>query len=77
MPNGVQIKLKLAESSRHSAWVSFDGRDRQEFKLDDIILLSLDQNPVPCLNNTGHVSDWFKSLIDGLNWNVRLGQKKL
>ena len=51
--------------------------EKDRMKLDDEILLNLDPNPVPCLNNTGHVSDWFKSLINGLNWNVRQIQKKL
>ena len=75
----IKPRLFKAEQSRHSCvgFLQNDGRERQEMKLDDEILLNLDPNPVPCLNNTGHVSDWFKSLINGLNWNVRQIQKKL
>ena len=33
--------------------------------------------PVPTINNTGHVTDWFDSLAECLHWNVRKQQKKL
>ena len=33
--------------------------------------------PVPSINNTGHVTDWFDSLAECLHWNVRKEQKKL
>lgn len=69
--------MKADDSSRHLPWVSFDGRNRQQLQEGERILINIDSNPVPCLNNTGHISDWFKSLVDGLNWNVRESQKKL
>ena len=33
--------------------------------------------PVPSINNTGHVTDWFDSLAECLHWNVRKEQKAL
>lgn len=33
--------------------------------------------PVPSINNTGHVTDWFDSLGECLQWNVRKQQKQL
>ena len=33
--------------------------------------------PVPTVNNTGHVTDWFDSLAECLHWNVRKKQKQL
>jgi len=35
VPAGVELKIKISPDSRNTAWVSFDGRNRQEIKHGD------------------------------------------
>lgn len=77
VPSGVEITIRVAPLSRNSAWVAFDGRNRQEIKQGDSVTVSTSALPVPSINNTGHVTDWFDSLAECLHWNVRKEQKKL
>ncbi|XP_064384168.1 NAD kinase-like [Halichondria panicea] len=76
VPAGVELKIKVAPGSRNSAWVSFDGRNRQEIKQGDSVVITMSEWAVPCVNNTGHVTDWFDSLAECLHWNQRKEQKK-
>ena len=120
-------QIKVAPGSRNSAWVSFDGRNRQEIKQGDryeplinciypsdcydctkrifhshikytgkcasctlhnvsfdfadflllcSVVITMSEWAVPCVNNTGHVTDWFDSLAECLHWNQRKEQKK-
>ena len=39
------------------------------------VVVSTSPYPVPAINNTGHVTDWFDSLGECLQWNVRKQQK--
>ena len=41
------------------------------------VVVTTSSSPVPSINNTGHVTDWFDSLAECLHWNVRRQQKKL
>ena len=41
------------------------------------VVVSTSPWPIPSINNTGHVTDWFDSLAECLNWNVRKKQKQL
>jgi NAD+ kinase len=66
----------VSANSRNSAWVAFDGRNRQEIFQGDSVVVTTSTSPVPTINNTGHVTDWFDSLAECLNWNVRKQQKK-
>jgi len=77
VPSGVEISIRVAPQSRNSAWVAFDGRNRQEIKQGDSVTVTTSAWPVPSINNTGHVTDWFDSLGECLQWNVRKQQKQL
>ncbi|XP_019851699.1 PREDICTED: NAD kinase-like isoform X1 [Amphimedon queenslandica] len=77
IPAGVEISVTVATESRNSAWVSFDGRNRQEIFQGDCVVVTTSSCPVPSVNNTGHVTDWFDSLAECLHWNIRKQQKKL
>jgi NAD+ kinase len=76
VPAGVEISVRVSANSRNSAWVAFDGRNRQEIFQGDSVVVTTSTSPVPTINNTGHVTDWFDSLAECLNWNVRKQQKK-
>ncbi len=39
------------------------------------VVVATSPSPVPSVNNTGHVTDWFDSLAECLQWNVRKEQK--
>ena len=41
------------------------------------VVITASEHPVTCVNNTGHVTDWFDSLSRCLNWNVREVQKSM
>ncbi|XP_065842240.1 NAD kinase-like [Oscarella lobularis] len=77
VPSGVSIKICVADDSRHTAWASFDGRNRQEIKQGDSILVTSSKWPLPCVTKGDHLTDWFRSLSECLNWNYRLRQKSL
>ncbi|KAL5993114.1 NAD kinase 2, mitochondrial [Asimina triloba] len=77
LPDSAQIELKIPEDTRSNAWVSFDGKRRQQLSRGDSIRISMSQHPLPTVNKCDQTGDWFHSLIRCLNWNERLDQKAL
>ena len=75
VPAGVEILVKVAHDSRSTAWVGFDGRNRQEIKHGESVVVTASPWAIPTINNTGHVTDWFDSLAECLHWNARKQQK--
>lgn len=77
VPAGVEIRLAVSPISRTSAWVSFDGRNRQELNVGDSVRVTTSIYPVPSICASDQMSDWFDSLAGCLNWNVRKTQKAI
>ncbi|XP_058089846.1 probable NAD kinase 2, chloroplastic [Magnolia sinica] len=77
LPDSAQLELKIPEDTRSNAWVSFDGKRRQQLSRGDSIRISMSQHPLPTVNKRDQTGDWFRSLIRCLNWNERLDQKAL
>lgn len=77
VPAGVELKVMLSPEARHSAWVSFDGRNRQELSHGDVLRVTTSVHPVPSVARNDQLQDWFDSLADCLHWNVRQPQKSL
>eukprot|EP00118_Oscarella_pearsei_P017667 m.177026 g.177026 ORF g.177026 m.177026 type:complete len:139 (+) comp39153_c0_seq23:1125-1541(+) len=75
VPSGVDIRISVSEDSRHTAWASFDGRNRREIKQGESVLVTTSKWCLPCVTDGDHLSDWFRSLSQCLNWNYRLQQK--
>lgn len=77
--NGVCVSLQISISpeSRNTAWVSFDGRNRQELLHGDSLRVTTSIYPVPSICAQDQISDWFDSLAECLHWNVRKRQKCL
>ncbi|KAK1299838.1 hypothetical protein QJS10_CPB13g00952 [Acorus calamus] len=67
----------IPDDARSNAWVSFDGKRRQQLSKGDSIRISMSQHPLPTVNKSDQTGDWFHSLIRCLNWNERLDQKAL
>ncbi|XP_025067369.1 NAD kinase isoform X2 [Alligator sinensis] len=74
VPAGVELKITLSPDARNTAWVSFDGRKRQEICHGDSISITTSCYPLPSICFRDPVSDWFESLAECLHWNVRKKQ---
>ncbi|XP_030212168.1 NAD kinase isoform X4 [Gadus morhua] len=77
VPAGVELKVMLSSEARNTAWVSFDGRKRQEICHGDSITITTSCFPVPSICFRDPVTDWFESLAQCLHWNVRKKQHHL
>uniref|UniRef100_A0A3B3HFG2 NAD(+) kinase n=1 Tax=Oryzias latipes TaxID=8090 RepID=A0A3B3HFG2_ORYLA len=77
VPAGVELKITLSQDARNTAWVSFDGRKRQEICHGDSISITTSCFPVPSICFRDPVNDWFESLGECLHWNVRKKQNHL
>uniref|UniRef100_G1THB2 NAD(+) kinase n=1 Tax=Oryctolagus cuniculus TaxID=9986 RepID=G1THB2_RABIT len=74
VPAGVELQITLSPEARNTAWVSFDGRKRQEIRHGDSISITTSCYPLPSICVRDAVSDWFESLAQCLHWNVRKKQ---
>lgn len=77
LPDSARLELKIPPDTRSNAWVSFDGKRRQQLSRGDSVRISMSQHPLPTVNKSDQTGDWFRSLIRCLNWNERLDQKAL
>ncbi|XP_029930808.1 NAD kinase b isoform X2 [Myripristis murdjan] len=77
VPAGVELMITLSPDARNTAWVSFDGRKRQEIHHGDCIKITTSCYPVPSICCHDLVYDWFESLAQCLHWNVRKRQARL
>ncbi|XP_023649389.1 NAD kinase isoform X1 [Paramormyrops kingsleyae] len=77
VPAGVELKIMLSPDARNTAWVSLDGRKRQEISHGDSITITTSCFPVPSICFRDPVNDWFESLAQCLHWNVRKRQNNL
>ncbi|XP_051964282.1 NAD kinase-like isoform X1 [Xyrauchen texanus] len=77
VPAGVELKIMLSRDARNTAWVSLDGRKRQEIAHGDSITITTSCFPVPSICFRDPVNDWFESLSQCLHWNVRKKQSHL
>uniref|UniRef100_A0A672GRY9 NAD(+) kinase n=1 Tax=Salarias fasciatus TaxID=181472 RepID=A0A672GRY9_SALFA len=77
VPAGVELKIMLSHDARNTAWVSLDGRKRQEICHGDSITITTSCFPVPSICFRDPVNDWFESLAQCLHWNVRKKQNYL
>lgn len=77
VPAGVELKIMVSPESRNLAWVSFDGRKRQELRHGDSLRVTMSIYPVPSICAQDQISDWFDSLAECLHWNVRKKQRQL
>ncbi|XP_021760887.1 NAD kinase 2, chloroplastic-like [Chenopodium quinoa] len=77
LPDSARLELKVPDDARSNAWVSFDGKRRQQLSRGDSVRISMSQHPIPTVNKADQTGDWFHSLIRCLNWNERLDQKAL
>ncbi|TYJ35675.1 hypothetical protein E1A91_A05G252900v1 [Gossypium mustelinum] len=77
LPDSARLELKIPDDARSNAWVSFDGKRRQQLSRGHSVRISMSQHPLPTVNKCDQTGDWFHSLIRCLNWNERMDQKAL
>nr|GMD88631.1 NAD kinase 2, chloroplastic-like isoform X1 [Ipomoea batatas] len=77
LPDSAKLELKIPVDARSNAWVSFDGKRRQQLSRGDSVRICMSQHPLPTVNKSDQTGDWFHSLIRCLNWNERMDQKAL
>lgn len=75
LPDYVELELRVPETARCSAWVCFDGKQRQELLLGDTISIKMSENPVPTINKTDltgkHVGFKYRHLVQLMSLYVR------
>jgi len=71
LPDSMELTLRVSEASRSSAWVSFDGRHREELGVGDELRVSCSKYPVTTVARQTQTRDWFDGLSQCLRWNER------
>lgn len=71
------VAQQVPRDARSNAWVSFDGKRRQQLSKGDSVRISMSEHPLPTVNKSDQTDDWFQSLVRCLNWNERLEQRPL
>ncbi|KAI8327903.1 ATP-NAD kinase-like domain-containing protein [Choanephora cucurbitarum] len=71
LPNEMTIRIAVPFSSRSTVFCSFDGRNRIELKRGDHIKVTASIYPVQTFNFQSVSDDWFNSIQNSLQWNVR------
>eukprot|EP00040_Diaphanoeca_grandis_P016989 m.88176 g.88176 ORF g.88176 m.88176 type:complete len:581 (-) comp26162_c0_seq1:231-1973(-) len=75
LPSTVELVVVCKPDGRTGAWVSMDGKNRQELGPGDGIRITTSVWPIPTVNCNDVSADWFESLRKNLNWNIREMQK--
>ncbi|XP_038076804.1 NAD kinase-like isoform X2 [Patiria miniata] len=77
VPAGVELMIMVSPDARHTAWVSLDGRNRQEIHKGWCLRITTSVFPVASICSADQISDWFDGLVECLHWNTRHQQKAL
>jgi NAD+ kinase len=77
LPDSACVQCVVPEEGRSSAWVSFDGKFRQELGKGDMLEVKMSPYPIPTVNSLDFSVDWFNSLRSGFMFNERPKQKPL
>eukprot|EP00038_Savillea_parva_P007443 m.170150 g.170150 ORF g.170150 m.170150 type:complete len:602 (+) comp13204_c0_seq1:161-1966(+) len=77
LPATVELVVRVSPTGRGSAWVSMDGKNRQELVKGNDLRVTTSVWPVPTLNTADSSADWFEALVESLNWNQRKQQKPM
>lgn len=69
LSDALALRIAVPQSSRSSAYCSFDGKGRIELKQGDYVTLEASQYPFPTVMTGGN--EWVESVQRALRWNVR------
>ncbi|KAF5471184.1 hypothetical protein F2P56_011639 [Juglans regia] len=71
LPEHVTLRVQVPFNSRSHAWASFDGKDRKQLAPGDALVCSMAPWPVPTACLVDSTDDFFRSIHEGLHWNLR------
>ncbi|KAL1922876.1 uncharacterized protein VTP21DRAFT_9252 [Calcarisporiella thermophila] len=77
LPPDVSIQLKIGESSRSTAEVSFDGREVYTLNKGEYLEVRMSNYPIPCVNRVDVGVDFVRFINDLLKWNQNFENKLL
>ncbi len=77
LPECMELKIKVPNNARNTAWASFDGKHRLEMHRGDYISIKSSPYCLPTVCSENTTDDWFNSLQRCLKWNERIIQKPL
>ncbi|KAI7906454.1 ATP-NAD kinase-like domain-containing protein [Cokeromyces recurvatus] len=75
LPSKITIRIVVPFGSRHTAYCSFDGRNRTELKQGDHVKITVSPYPVKTFCACDSSNDWFTSVQTCLQWNMRRRQE--
>lgn len=75
LPDYADLELRVGRDARGPAWVSFDGKYRQELQAGDSLRVTMSPNPVATVNRIDQTQDWMHSLDRCFGWSNRMSQK--
>lgn len=75
LPDTMLLKVKVPETSRATAWCSFDGKVRTEIFKGDYVTIQASPFPFPSI--VLGENEYIESVSRNLHWNVRESQKPL
>lgn len=74
LPEHVTLRVQVPFNSRGPAWASFDGKGRKKLSPGDALICSMAPWPVPTACQVDSISDFLRSIHEGLHWNLRKRQ---
>jgi len=78
LPDSAHVTVRVPRSARSSrATIAVDGKDTIELCRGDSIEVFVSPFPLPTICRTSETDDWFNSVNEALQWNLRREQKAL
>ena len=77
LPESSHIEVHIPYTARTEGRAIFDGHKIQNLNHGDSISVKTSIFPIPVINSSRYDEDWFKSIKEKLQWNVRVEQKPL
>mmetsp|Transcript_90836 Transcript_90836/g.189905 ORF Transcript_90836/g.189905 Transcript_90836/m.189905 type:complete len:656 (+) Transcript_90836:321-2288(+) len=78
LPDSAVVVVRVPTNARSSrVMVAVDGKDRIELMRGDAIEVKVSPFPLPTVCKSSITDDWFLSVNEALQWNLRLEQKGL
>ncbi|GBG78659.1 hypothetical protein CBR_g27885 [Chara braunii] len=77
LPDSALLELRVPESARSSAFVSFDCKSKQVLGRGESLSVKMSEHPMPTVNKHTGTDDWFDSLTRCFNWNERIEQRPM
>eukprot|EP00747_Dinoflagellata_sp_TGD_P196860 gnl/TRDRNA2_/TRDRNA2_67500_c0_seq1.p1 gnl/TRDRNA2_/TRDRNA2_67500_c0~~gnl/TRDRNA2_/TRDRNA2_67500_c0_seq1.p1 ORF type:complete len:327 (+),score=60.08 gnl/TRDRNA2_/TRDRNA2_67500_c0_seq1:86-982(+) len=75
LPDSVVLTIGVPMSARGHAALSVDGKDCCTLVQGDTVEVAMSAHPLPTICRATETKDWFASVHEALQWNVRSHQK--